>query len=242
MGAGAGHSRCGVAAVVAVTTLLIAGQGTAAAEGCLYQDEVLGASNQLRAERTLLCLANSVRRAAVLPSLPADSRLNAAARAHSMDMVARGYFSHTSPEGSTPSTRAQAAGYPGGAAENIASGQGTAILVFRAWRESPGHNRNILGTYLASGIGLAPGYARGGPGITATQMFGVVPANGGETALDLYYPNKRCRAAKLRRIAVKSRLKRSRKGPGRTKLRRQLRRAKRAVTRTCEQPAEPPLL
>jgi uncharacterized protein YkwD len=232
-----------LAAAATAVALLAAGQGTAAAEGCLYQDEVVSASNQPRAERSLLCLANSVRRAAGLASVTADSRLNAAARAHSSDMVARGYFSHTSPEGSTPSSRAQAASYPGGAGENIAaSSQGTAISIFRAWRASPGHNSNILSPYAASGIGVAAGFPGGGRGITATQMFGSARPDGTDTALDLYYPNERCRAAKLRRIAVKSRVKRSRKGPARAKQRRKLRRAKHAVARTCSQPAEPPLL
>jgi uncharacterized protein YkwD len=243
MGAGAGQARCGIAAIAAVAALLIVGQGTAAAEGCLYQDEVVSASNQARAERTLVCLANSVRRAAGLGPLSADSRLNAAARGHSMDMVARGYFSHTSPEGSTPSIRARAAGYPGGAGENIAaSSQGTAISIFRAWRASQGHNANILRPYRASGIGVAPGFPGGGRGITATQMFGNSPADGADTALDLYYPNEACRTAKLRRIAVKSRLKRSRSGRPRARQRKKLRRAKRAVARTCAQPAELPLL
>ena len=242
MGARAGHARFGVAAIV-VVTVLVAGQGTARAEGCLYQDEVVSGSNQPRVERSLLCLANSVRRAAGLAPLSADSRLNAAARGHSTDMVARGYFSHTSPEGSSSSSRARAAGYPGGAAENIAaSSQGTAISIFRAWRASQGHNANILGPYGASGIGVAPGFPGGGRGITGTQMFGNAPPNGADRALDLYYPNERCRTAKLRRITLKSRLKRSRKGPARVKQRRKLRRAKRAVARTCAQPAEPPLL
>ena len=39
---------------------------------------------------------------------------------HLLDMLARNYFGHDSPEGSTPSTRARAAGYPTGAGENIA--------------------------------------------------------------------------------------------------------------------------
>ena len=55
MGAGAGHARWAIAAIVAVSVSMIAGQGTAAAEGCLYQDEALSSSNQARVERSLLC-------------------------------------------------------------------------------------------------------------------------------------------------------------------------------------------
>lgn len=40
--------------------------------------------------------------------------------AHVTDMLRRNYFAHGSPEGSNPSTRAMGAGYPDGAAENIA--------------------------------------------------------------------------------------------------------------------------
>ena len=233
--------RCGVAAIVALATLLVAGQGTAAAEGCLYQDEAVTSANQARVERSLLCLANAVRRSAGLASLLADSRLGAAAGGHSADMVARGYFSHTSPEGGSPSDRARAAGYPGGAGENIASsGRATGISIFQAWRGSPGHNANILGSYLATGIGVVPGFAGGGRGITATQMFGRAAADTGDAALDLYYPNERCKATKLGKLALKARI--GKKKPSR-KQRRRLRRLKRKVGRSCQPSAvEAPLL
>jgi uncharacterized protein YkwD len=243
MGAGVGQARHGIAAIVVIAATLIAGQGTAAAEGCLYQDETVSGSNRARVERSLLCLANAVRGRAGLTSLPADPRLNAAARAHSADMVARGYFSHTTPEGSDPGDRAAAAGYGPFVGENIAaSGRGTAISVFSLWRSSPGHNANLLGSYAATGLGAAPGSPGGRGGITATQMFGSVPAQGSDTGLDLYYPNDGCRAAKLRRIALKARMRASKKGRARAKLRRKLRRSKRAVARSCTGPAEAPLL
>jgi hypothetical protein len=242
MGAAAGQARYGIAAAV-VVVILVWGQGKAAAEGCLYQGEAVSGSNQARVERSLLCLSNAVRARAGLASLRADPRLNAAARAHSADMVARGYFSHTTPEGSDPGDRATAAGYGPFVGENIASsGRGTAISVFLAWRGSPGHNANLLGDYLASGLGVASGFASGGGGITATQMFGRDPAQGSDTGLGLYYPNERCGAVKLRRIALKDRMRRAKKGPARRKLRRKLRRTKRAVSRRCSGPPQPPLL
>ena len=158
-------------------------------------------------------------------------------------MVARGYFSHTTPEGSDPGDRAAAAGYSPFVGENIAaSGQGTAISVFSLWRSSPGHNANLLGSYVATGLGVAPGFPSGRGGITATQMFGRDAAQGSDTGLALYYPNQRCRAAKLRRIAVQTRLGGAGKGPRRAMLRRKLSRAKRAVARTCAGPPQPPSL
>jgi uncharacterized protein YkwD len=234
--------RALLAAAGASVLLLAFGGGTAAAEGCLYQDEVVSGSNQPRAERSLLCLANAVRARSGLASLRADPRLDAAARAHSADMVARRYFSHTTPEGADPSDRAVAAGYGPSVGENIAAAsRGTAISVFSAWRASPGHNANLLGSYSATGLGVASGYPNGGGGITATQMFGSDPSRGSDTGLGLYYPNERCQAAKLRKVAVKTRLRASKKGR-RARLRRKLRRAKRTVERICSGPAEAPLL
>jgi uncharacterized protein YkwD len=222
--------------------LLAAGQGTAAAEGCLYQGEGAGASNQARVERSLLCLTNAVRSRAALNLLAADPRLSSASRDHSADMVAHGYFSHTGLDGSTPSDRALAAGYPGGAGENIAaSSRGTAISVFSLWRASPGHNANLLGSYSATGLGVAAGFPGGPGGITATQMFGRARAAGSDTGLDLYYPNESCASAKLRKIGLRARLRTAKKGH-RAKLRRKLRRAKRGVAGACSGPAEQPLL
>jgi uncharacterized protein YkwD len=242
MGAEAGQARRGFVAVAVIAAALLAGQGKAAAEGCLYQDESASGANQGRVERSLLCLANAVRVRAGLNALAADPRLDSAARAHSADMVARGYFDHTTPEGATPSDRAQAAGYPGGAGENIAaSSRGTAISVFSLWRASPGHNANLLGSYSATGLGVAPGFPSGRGGITATQMFGRAPARSADTGLALYYPNDRCRTKKLRKLALKSRLAAAKRRE-RPKLRRKLRRATRAVGRTCAGPTEAPLL
>jgi uncharacterized protein YkwD len=232
-----------IAAAAAGILLLAAGQGSAAAEGCLYQDQAVTSSDQARVERSLLCMANAVRNRSGLHLLIADPRLGGAARGHSADMVARGYFSHTGLDGSSPSDRAQAAGYPGGVGENIAaSSQGTALSVFSLWRSSPGHNANLLGSYVATGLGVAPGFPGGRGGITATQMFGGAPARGNDAGLGLYYPNERCGAAKSRRIAIRARLGHAGKRSRRVKLHRKLRRAKRKVARRCVGPAEPPFL
>jgi hypothetical protein len=56
-----------------------------------------------------------------------------AARSHSTDMARRDYFSHETPEGVTPWQRAEDAGYPNPAAENIAHGYPTAKTVVDAW-------------------------------------------------------------------------------------------------------------
>ncbi|MCF4120388.1 CAP domain-containing protein [Antribacter sp. KLBMP9083] len=89
-------------------------------------------------------LTNAERAAAGCPALTVDERLTAAARLHSEDMVAQGYFDHTSLDGRTPWDRAKAQGYTNPSGENIAAGQPDAEAVVRAWMDSPGHRENIL--------------------------------------------------------------------------------------------------
>jgi hypothetical protein len=118
-----------------------------------------------------------------------------------------------------------AAGYPGGAGENIgATGTGTAASLFETWKKSSGHNANMLTPgYVAIGVGVAPGFpgaSVGGSAITGTQMFGFAPANTGDTGLDLYASSDKC--AKARAELAKA--KRSGKKKGRKKLRAQVRR------------------
>ena len=163
-------------------------------------------------ERSLLCLTNLHRARNGLGALKRDTRLGAAARAHSADMVARNYFDHFTPEGTSPSDRARAAGYPGGAGENLAAlgGGATAFALFDGWRRSAGHNQNMLNPpYVTAGMGVAPGFpGRPGVGATGTQMFGFAAANTGDAALDLYASSAKCAKAKLAKLKAKSKRKR----------------------------------
>jgi uncharacterized protein YkwD len=148
--------------------------GAAAAPACGDAEEVafLGLVNQYRAENGLEPLAMS-------------PTLTAAARDHSLDMGTQNYFDHTGLNGSTFSQRIAAAGYPGGTtAENIFAGDPTAQGAFESWRNSPGHNANMLNpAYKAIGIGRAT--AQGSDfGWYWTTTFGDVvdAACGGATA------------------------------------------------------------
>lgn len=91
-----------------------------------------------------VCLVNYQRAVNGLPPIYVDSRLQSAAQGHAEDMVARGYFAHTSPEGCGPICRAVEQGYRGGAAENIAYGYTTPNEAVTGWMNSPGHRANIL--------------------------------------------------------------------------------------------------
>ncbi|MFG2780436.1 CAP domain-containing protein [Streptomyces prunicolor] len=116
-------------------------------------------------------LTNAERAGAGLRALAVDPLLAAAAQAHSTDMVARAFYSHTSPDGSQPWDRAAAAGARRRTiGENIACGQRTPAEVVEGWMNSPGHRANILKPdFTHIGIGFAGG---GQMGTYWTQLFG----------------------------------------------------------------------
>ncbi|MFD3522615.1 CAP domain-containing protein [Streptomyces sp. NPDC058653] len=119
----------------------------------------------------VVALTNAERGAAGLRPLAPDPRLTSAAQAHSDDMVARGFYSHTSPDGRQPWDRAAAAGCTHrGIGENIACGQRSAAEVVRGWMDSPGHRANILKPdFTHIGIGFRGG---GEKGTYWTQLLG----------------------------------------------------------------------
>ncbi|MFH8976955.1 CAP domain-containing protein [Streptomyces sp. NPDC017890] len=116
-------------------------------------------------------LTNRERAGAGLPALGVDARLTLAAQAHSADMVARDFYSHTDPDGGKPWDRAAAAGATRRTVgENIACGQRSPADVVEGWMNSPGHRANILKPdFTHIGVGLAGG---GRAGTYWTQVFG----------------------------------------------------------------------
>ncbi|WPB88800.1 CAP domain-containing protein [Streptomyces malaysiensis] len=127
----------------------------------------------LRLTSEVIALTNAERAAARLAPLAPDPRLAAAAQAHSDDMVARDFYSHTGPEGHQPWDRARAAGATHrGIGENIACGQRSPAEVVRGWMDSPGHRANILKPdFTHIGVGHATGSRAG---TYWTQVFGAV--------------------------------------------------------------------
>jgi uncharacterized protein YkwD len=107
-------------------------------------------------------LTNQARAANGLPAVSANAALNASAEAYSLSMATLNFFSHTGLDGSTFSSRNEAAGYTGWSwmGENIAAGQQSADEVFQAWMNSPGHRANILNAQAREiGVGHADGPA-----------------------------------------------------------------------------------
>jgi uncharacterized protein YkwD len=125
-------------------------------DGTSIENQVLVLVNQRRA-------TGATCGAAAMPAVPLltmHETLRGVARAHSQDMAANRYFSHTSLDGRSPGDRIGAAGYrTSGWAENIAFGQTTAQQVFDGWMNSPDHCNNIMAPSLRmTGVGFAAPY------------------------------------------------------------------------------------
>lgn len=96
-------------------------------------------------EQEVFALVNSERAKNGLSALSWADDVAAVARAHSSDMINRGFFSHTNPDGESPFDRLKNNGISyRTAAENIAYGQKTPADVMNAWMNSSGHRANIL--------------------------------------------------------------------------------------------------
>ena len=115
-----------------------------------------------------LALVNEERTGRGLGALRFSTELNGAAQAHADDMLRRGYYAHTSPEGDTVQDRYLDAGGSRWrlVAENIARCTGCEApatpeeveRLHRGWMNSPGHRENILRRGLDRfGFGLAVG-------------------------------------------------------------------------------------
>lgn len=113
-------------------------------------------------ESAFLGLINTYRAQNGRAALSLSTNLNRASSWMAVDMPTKNYFSHTDSLGRDPSTRAQNCGYPSGAGENIAAGTNwdTAQEAFDAWRNSAGHNANMLNSTYKQ-IGIARYYGSG---------------------------------------------------------------------------------
>ena len=120
-------------------------------------------------EARMLELVNGERVAAGLRPLVADSEITQVARQHSVDMFARGYFAHVTPEGRDPFERMREANVRFvTAGENLALAP-TLQIAHTGLMHSPGHRANILQRDFGRvGIGIMDG---GIHGLMVTQDF-----------------------------------------------------------------------
>ncbi len=150
--------KAGVAAVALVALLFAAGLGVASSSlpakaltNCTVADNSFDSQ-----ESAFLTLINNYRAQNGLQPLALSTNLNRSSSWMAVDMAAKNYFSHTDSLGRSPSQRATDCGYPSGAGENIAAGTvwDTAQEAFDAWRNSAGHNANMLNSSYKQ-IGIA---------------------------------------------------------------------------------------
>ncbi len=233
-----GVFRGALAATAAVVALTLP-PGSASAKGsCIFDELKATERNRDLVERSQFCLTNLHRVRSGVGPVAIDTRLMAAARDHSIDMISRGFYSHTNPEGLGPFARATAAGYPFGTGENIATAQeGTAQKLLDLLRNSQAHNDNMLASqYKAAGIGVenrcCPGLGDHA-GITATEMFGIGPANTGDDALDFYASSGKCAKA-MEGVILKRKARKRARGAKRRRLSDQIRVLKKDVNRRCK--------
>lgn len=127
-------------------------------------------STEAGMEKEVFTLVNKVRAENGLSALTWADDLANVARAHSRDMINRGFFSHTNPDGQSPFDRLKNNGIKyRTAAENIAYGQRTAEAVMNGWMNSSGHRANILNANVKE-IGVGAVKAQNGT-VYWTQMF-----------------------------------------------------------------------
>lgn len=143
-----------------------------------YYSPIVAALEDLAGVRAgLLEMVNAERRRARVPLLRLQQQLNHTAQGYAEDMLARDFYGHESPEGTTVMDRAQAEGYRGRTTgENLADGAESVDEVMRGWMESKGHRENILShLYREVGFGVAIGNKTDGYRILWVQCFGKPP-------------------------------------------------------------------
>lgn len=133
------------------------------------QREMLAAVNQAR----------STARSCGGESFPArgalrlNTRLTRAAQGHAADMARNNFFSHTSSNGWTLVDRVNAQSYAWSTlGENIAAGYPSVPAVVQGWLDSPGHCRNIMGSFTELGVGYVKGGNANDYGNYWVQNFG----------------------------------------------------------------------
>lgn len=133
----------------------------------------LALSSEITREN-VFSLTNDSRKENKIGLLSWDDKLAQAAQEKADDMLDKGYFAHTSPDGRLPWDFITASGYNYlTAGENLAEGFIEAETTEEAWMNSPGHRANILNkNFEQIGVGISKGKYQGHQTIFVVQMFG----------------------------------------------------------------------
>ncbi len=91
-----------------------------------------------------------------LSPLKVNTKLEAAAKVHALDMAGHETMSHEGSDGSSPEQRIERQKYPAQrSGENVAAGQETVDRVMTSWMNSKHHRANILGDFNEIGAAVA---------------------------------------------------------------------------------------
>lgn len=125
---------------------------------------------------SLTHLLNGQRQEMGLNTLTQSQKLDQAAALKAQDMVAKGYFAHQSPQGTTPWHWFSQVGYKYNyAGENLAVGFIDSPEVFYAWLNSPSHKANMVNpNYTEVGTAIVSGFE--GNSLVVVQLFGTPKA------------------------------------------------------------------
>jgi uncharacterized protein YkwD len=173
-----------ICAGLAAASLLLLAASPASASACAHGDDVATALSPTDRRAALLCVIVAERGARGLAAVHESAQLTLAAQRHADDMVARAFFAHVTPGGTTLAERVRATGYISNRrtwalGEAIAWAQDpldTATQVVNAWLNSPPHRAILLDrSFRDVGIGVTPGLTDGsaGAGATAVLDFGL---------------------------------------------------------------------
>ena len=168
-----GRRRLASLTLVAVLGTAIAAPGATTATSAPTDEATLSA-----AETAMVAALNKDRTDRGLVAVRVDPRLMAIARARSDDMVAKGYFSHTQPDGRNVFdilTAQHITWYNAGEiiAWNNYPMDSTVSAANRQWMESPGHKAIAISTdYNYVGVGLAIDPSTGKKMWTAVYLKG----------------------------------------------------------------------
>lgn len=121
---------------------------------------------------------NAQRAAFGLSPLRNDDRLAQAAYLKGKDMLAKQYWAHQAPDGTTPWYWFNASGYNYTyAGENLAKNFTSADAAVAAWMASPGHRANVLDAqYSDVGFAVVDGTLKGKPTSVIVAMYGAPAA------------------------------------------------------------------
>jgi uncharacterized protein YkwD len=138
-----------------ILPLLLFGAFLGACEAAPFEPEPIAEPYSMVRMTTVI---NEHRASVGCPALEWNAGAAEVARAHSVDMVERGFFGHVNPDGVGPFSRLRSAGVPYRAAgENLARGwsEGREEEVLRAWLASDTHRKVLEDCrYTHHGIGL----------------------------------------------------------------------------------------